>query len=106
MNQFYTLNNFYNLTSFGATSGGKKRWIPKINQCWTCHEDVDYNATAKAAVDNCKNNGKLKTCGKEDVCMVESRIRDGLTRQVSVSKYKIFPGVKISQIFFIKVKIR
>ena len=100
MNYFYTFNIFYNLTSFGATSGGKKRWIPKINQCWTCHEDVDYNATAKAAVDNCKNNGKLKTCGKEDVCMVESRIRDGLTRQVSVAKYKIFPVQKKSKKFF------
>ena len=80
-----------NLISVLASSEGKKRWIPKINQCWTCHEDVDYNATAKAAVDNCKGNGKLRTCQKEDVCMVESRIRDGITRQVNFKIGGLFP---------------
>merc|ERR1712050_486197 len=59
-----------------------KVWIPEINTCWKCHAASPGDAADDYAINYCKTNGSLSQCRKGDVCMVESRIRNGVTRQV------------------------
>lgn len=68
-----------------ATSGDqsgvqKYSWIPDINKCWECTAASIDNTTDVVAM--CKSAGVLKTCNKNDVCMVESRLRNDVTYQV------------------------
>ena len=71
-----------NLATVDADGVEKAPGVPEINECWSCQSNVPATAFPKEAVEMCRGNGWLRKCNPEDVCYVESRIRDGLTRQV------------------------
>ena len=71
-----------NLATVDADGVEKAPGVPEINECWSCQSNVPATASPKEAVEMCRGNGWLRKCNPEDVCYVESRIRDGLTRQV------------------------